>query len=462
MDVLSEWLKTTILHELSDGLRWLDGSSGNSGANISHFEDDGNTLRAKVSKSGVVQITKVRDTLFYWSLFCHGTSQINTDSQLVTFEEPIQAWASDSMNRLLVTFDASAVRRYRYETRKRLTQDPLGGLIQIKDFEIVATHLGPRPYRLTILIKDFQSLGSVGSGGFGMPHQLEALPEVRKLLDRLKILRLEEPCKSHQEVSGAEGAGDQNLPSSTQSGITCSISSSSDGSRSASQENFATQVPRSRLAESSNLTALKSNDISRRGNSNGLPASPNRPLISRPIIEKPVNAPTKVLKTGSSALNASAVKSVAQLQPSDLSPKKPPARVKNQLKDSISATELLELLSRNQAPKLSRRSNLNATPAEPVVLRSEGNDLSSSSHDVRLEMDEQSEEATNLPVKLKILPEAQASTVTTGVTPCVKLNVETNRNIEILNLIEPVANGGPLSLSVTFPAFSIALVLTLN
>ena len=64
MDVLSEWLKTTILHELSDGLRWLDGGSGNSGANVSHFEDDGNTLRAKVSKSGVVQITKVRDTLF--------------------------------------------------------------------------------------------------------------------------------------------------------------------------------------------------------------------------------------------------------------------------------------------------------------------------------------------------------------------------------------------------------------
>ena len=380
----------------------------------------------------------------------------------MTFEEPIQAWASDSINRLLVTFDASAVRRYRYETRKRLTQDPLGGLIQIKDFEIVATHSGPRPYRITILIKDFQSLGSVGSGGFGMPHQLDALPEVKKLLDRLSILRLEEPCKSHQEVSGAEGAGDQNLPSSTQGGIMCSISSSSDGSRSASQENFATQEPRSRLVESSNLTAVKTNDISRGGNSNGLPASPNRPLTSRPIIEKPVNAPTKALQTDSSTLNASAVKPAAQLQLSDVSPKKSPTRVKNQLKDPTSKTALLELLSRNQELELSRRSKLNATPAEPVILRSEGNDLCSSSHDVRLEMNEQSEEVANLPVKLKMLPEAQASTVTTGVTPCVKLDVETNRNLEILKLIEPAANDGPLSLPVTFPAFSTALVLTPN
>lgn len=394
----------------------------------------------------------------------HGKSQLNADSQLVTFEEPIQAWVSDSITRLLVTFAASAVRGCRYETRKRMTQDPLGGLIQIKDFEIVATHLGPRPYRVTILIKDFQSLGSVGSGGFGMPGQLTDLLEVRELLDRLNILRLEEPSKSHQEVSRAEGAGDQDSPSDTQSRIMRSNSGSSGRSRSASQENFATQVPRSRLAESSNTKALKSNGISRHGNSNDLPTSPNRPLISRPMIEKPLNAPTKVLKRGSSTLNANAEKSAAQLQPSDLSPKKPPARVKNQPKKSISATELLELLSKNQGPKLSRHSKSDATPVGPVVLRSEENDLGSASHDVRLEMDGQSEEVANLPAKFEILPEAQVSTstVTTGVTPCIKLGAETNRNIETLNLMKPVANGGPPSSPVISSVFSIAHVLSLN
>lgn len=64
MDILKEWLKSTIIRELSDGLGWLESgaadSPSTSATKISHFEDDGSNLRAKVSKPGVVQITKVR------------------------------------------------------------------------------------------------------------------------------------------------------------------------------------------------------------------------------------------------------------------------------------------------------------------------------------------------------------------------------------------------------------------
>jgi hypothetical protein len=63
MDILKEWLKSTIIRELSDGLSWLEScaadSHSNSPTRSSHFEDDGGNLRAKVSKPGVVQITKV-------------------------------------------------------------------------------------------------------------------------------------------------------------------------------------------------------------------------------------------------------------------------------------------------------------------------------------------------------------------------------------------------------------------
>lgn len=59
MDALEEWLEPTIRCELSDGLKWLESSSVDSASNTSHFEDDGSTLRVKVSKSGTVQMIKV-------------------------------------------------------------------------------------------------------------------------------------------------------------------------------------------------------------------------------------------------------------------------------------------------------------------------------------------------------------------------------------------------------------------
>ena len=58
-DILGEWLNSTILREISDGLQWLESGSLDSANKNSHFEDDGNTLKAKISKPGNVQVTKV-------------------------------------------------------------------------------------------------------------------------------------------------------------------------------------------------------------------------------------------------------------------------------------------------------------------------------------------------------------------------------------------------------------------
>lgn len=64
MDILQEWLESTILRELGDGLNWLESSSEDSAIDTSHFEDDGSTLKVKISKpkGGVVQMTKVGAT----------------------------------------------------------------------------------------------------------------------------------------------------------------------------------------------------------------------------------------------------------------------------------------------------------------------------------------------------------------------------------------------------------------
>lgn len=63
-DILGEWLKSTILRELSDGLQWLGSNSVDSAIVNSHFEDDGRILKAKISKPGNVQIEKVLRSCF--------------------------------------------------------------------------------------------------------------------------------------------------------------------------------------------------------------------------------------------------------------------------------------------------------------------------------------------------------------------------------------------------------------
>lgn len=160
--------------------------------------------------------------------------------QFLTFDDPTQAVLSDSHTRINASIAAVAVGRYERDERQSFSKGKIGGLIQILDFEIVATHLGPRSSNLTLYIKDFKSLGSDGSGGFGIPTAIERKDGDFgfRLVQRLKLLR------AHVAVSSQRPSA-QRISSSTPS-ICSQASSESSGDEGPrhSQATFATQVPR--------------------------------------------------------------------------------------------------------------------------------------------------------------------------------------------------------------------------
>ena len=129
-----------------------------------------------------------------------------------------------------ISSDAS--QRYRAKNKRSLTHGTPGGLIQLLDFEIVATHLGPRPERVTIDVNDFKSLGSNGSGNFGFatPYSVESRLEIKQLILNLENLR------------NRNSQGDHLSPNpSIRSQF--STASSVEESDSVSQAVFATQSP---------------------------------------------------------------------------------------------------------------------------------------------------------------------------------------------------------------------------
>ena len=297
----------------------------------------------------------------------HGRIPINK-SQFVTYEEPIKAWVSDSITHLQVRFATSAAHRYGQETRKRLTQDSLGGILQITNFEILATHLGPRPSRLTILIKDFQSVGSDGSGGFGAPRALTDLPEVIKLLDRLQMLRSQGCAMARQNLIPGEGAEDRSSPLGTQSEP--DYSSPSDRSRLASQEIFATQVSSSRLVKSLGLHSQNAHRASHHGKSDDSSTSEH-------VMKNPLGSSTKTLESVSSTITANAIanvnananmnttKSSFHPKTSGSPSKKNPGTVNNQSKNRDLASALLQLLPKTLMPKSNKHSAIDMPPLSP-------------------------------------------------------------------------------------------------
>ena len=380
----------------------------------------------------------------------HWRIPIDIDSQLETFEDPIEAWVSDSITRLKVVFATSAVDRYRRETRKRLTQHSLGGLIQIKDFEILAIHVGPRPLRVTFLIQDFQSIGSDGSGGFGVPRPLDNLPEVTKLLDRLQELRSKAPSKGSRDFSTGKGADDHDSPPGTQSEK--KYSSRGDRSRSASQEFFATQLPSSRLVNSSSLPARNLNGTTHNAKSNDSPTRPVRPLSAEYIMKNSLDPPAKTLETISNTTNAKAfasanvVRLASHLQPSGFPTSKVPGMVNKHPKQTINPSELLELLSNNiPVHKLNKRFKVDARTVEPG-----GNNRDSAVEALCPKLDDQGGKAPTVLTRNVTVSEQQTPSIksTTRVIPCIG---ELNGEVEMLDPAKLVLEVKPVSLPVISP-----------
>lgn len=162
----------------------------------------------------------------------------------MSFEEPIQVTLSDSVTRINASITNMASQKYAKQNRRKLTEGTVGGLIQLQEFEIVATHIGPRDKRLTLYVKDFKSIGSNGSGQFGFaPQAIESREGTKGLLKTLEDLR-KRGWDAHSEQS-ATASPIRSQPSTQ---------TSEAGVNEESQTGFATQIPRSNI---SNFTKAK-------------------------------------------------------------------------------------------------------------------------------------------------------------------------------------------------------------
>ena len=154
----------------------------------------------------------------------------------MTFEEPIQVTLSDSVIRINASIANQASQRYAEKEKRRLTEGTLGGLIRLDEFEIVATHIGPRNKRLTLYVQDFTSLGCGGAGDFGVaPQAIESRDGAKELLNKLTELRRSSPDARSKQVASATPIRSQR-----------SSQASEAENDEESQVDFATQVPRSR------------------------------------------------------------------------------------------------------------------------------------------------------------------------------------------------------------------------
>lgn len=148
------------------------------------------------------------------------------------------------MIRINASITNQASQQYAKQNRRKLTNGTVGGLIQLQEFEIVATHFGPRDKRLTLYVKDFKSVGSNGSGQFGFaPQAIESREGTKELLKKLEDLR-KRGWDAHSEQS-ATASPIRSQPSTQ---------TSEAGINEESQAGFATQIPRSNV---SNFTKAK-------------------------------------------------------------------------------------------------------------------------------------------------------------------------------------------------------------
>ena len=162
-------------------------------------------------------------------------------SQFLTFEEPIQVTLSDTVIRVNASITNQASQQYVKKNKKKLTEDTLGGLMQLEEFEIVATHLGPRDKRLTLYVKNFKTLGANGSGDFGVaPQAIESRDETKELLTKLANLRRQKSDTPFKQSAKTSPIASQS------SGHDVELENGQE-----SQTGFATQISRSNVPTAS-------------------------------------------------------------------------------------------------------------------------------------------------------------------------------------------------------------------
>lgn len=169
---------------------------------------------------------------------------------------------SDSYTSIQATFASSTVRAYISEYRKRITADTVGGIIGIAQYEVVATHLGPRQSSVTLLVQDLQFRGCQSSPTFGQPEPIQERQRVVQLVGQLRELKSVEALDTPKDSEKDELTSPSSNRSQTESPFVSGEHHGNDEhSVLASQVAFRSQMPQNKEPQSA-----VANDVQRNKN----------------------------------------------------------------------------------------------------------------------------------------------------------------------------------------------------
>ena len=167
----------------------------------------------------------------------HLSHLLIAELQFTTHQDPVQVVLSDSETFIRATIASKAVQCFEEKWHHSITKDTTGGLIQLLDFEVVATHLGDPKLQLTLLINELMYLGCSYSGTYGQPASIETRGGVQELLSDLRRFR-------RQEEVPVSLSGIQTKFSQADQGEEIAGSDEEEGERdNLSKQIYMTQVP---------------------------------------------------------------------------------------------------------------------------------------------------------------------------------------------------------------------------
>ena len=124
---------------------------------------------------------------------------------------------SDKTTFITATIASAAAAQFRQKYCKGITENTRGCLIQLLQFEIVATHHGPPDDRLTLRIQELRHIGCDGEGMYGKPRPIIEQDGIRQFLNELKAFRVRISAK-RAEAHNGDGEGSSQFEE-TASGI---------------------------------------------------------------------------------------------------------------------------------------------------------------------------------------------------------------------------------------------------
>lgn len=167
----------------------------------------------------------------------------------MTHEDPLQVILSDSQTQIRAKISTAATAAFLHQHRRPLTEKSEGGLINIHNFEIVATNLGPSDEQVSLLITEFDLVQSGFPSESDHPKHVHERAHVAKFLEDLDIMRKQQTPPTPKPAANAEtvrrSQGMRALQTSQQVRLEeRHIEEHGNETASMSQTSFATQLPK--------------------------------------------------------------------------------------------------------------------------------------------------------------------------------------------------------------------------